>query len=129
MASFLLPTSRRMRFVMLFVAGLLGWYVVRSAPLPFVPAWWGPEGAGWQDFWYRRHRMADGLVISGRLEGMTRTEVVALLGEPPDHGYFRRFDLVYPLGAERGLFGIDSEWLAIRLDSAGIVSEERRVRD
>lgn len=114
---------------MLLAVGLFGWYLARAAPLPFVAAWWGPEGAAWQDFWYRRHRMADWLVLTGRLEGASRSEVVTLLGEPPDHGYFQSYDLVYQLGAERGFFGIDSEWLAIRLDTNGGVAEAKIVRD
>ncbi len=108
---------------------LLASYLLISAPLPFVPSWWGPDGAGWHDVWHRRHRMADGLIITGKLMGASRSDVTGLLGEPSDHGYFRDYDLVYQLGSERGFFGIDSEWLAIRLDEHGIVHRVEIVHD
>ena len=59
--------------------------------------------------------MADDLVNSQQLVGLTRQEVVALLGEPPKTEYFKEFDLVYYLGPERGFTGIDSEWLVLKL--------------
>jgi hypothetical protein len=73
--------------------------------------------------------MADWFLLTGRLIGLSRSEVVSLLGEPPEHGYFRSYDLVYQLGSERSFLGIDSEWLAIRLNAAGFVSEAEIVRD
>ena len=106
-----------------------GWYALRAAPLPFIDSWWTPDGPEWHDPWYRRHRIADWLIISGRLQSLTKAEVIQLLGEPPDHGYFGNYDLVYNLGSERGWFGIDSEWLAIRFNSEGLVSEALIVRD
>ena len=76
-----------------------------------------------------RLSMVEWLVRSGRLDGLTRPQVLALLGPPTDLGYFQNWDLVYLLGPERGLFGIDSEWLAIRLGKDGRVAEYRIVRD
>jgi hypothetical protein len=76
-----------------------------------------------------RLRMADGLVQTGALQGKTRAEVVALLGEPPATGYFTDWSLVYWLGPERGFMGIDSEWLVIALDDAGRVGDCRIVTD
>ena len=125
----LLARSWLLRISVSLCLGLLLLYLVRAAPLPFVSTWWGPEGAEWYDPWYRRHRMADWMLITGRFAGASRMEIVGLLGEPPEHGYFRGYDLVYQLGSERGFFSIDSEWLAIRLDSAGVVSEVTIVRD
>jgi hypothetical protein len=55
--------------------------------------------------------------------------VVALLGEPRRTRYFRQYDLVYWLGPERGMISIDSEWLVLRLDKRGRVTEERLVTD
>jgi hypothetical protein len=76
-----------------------------------------------------RLAMADRLIARRALNGKTRAEVVEMLGEPPDTGYFRNWDLVYWIGPERGLFGIDSEWLVARLGRDGDVVECRIVRD
>ncbi|HEX8242360.1 MAG TPA: hypothetical protein VF541_02645 [Longimicrobium sp.] len=73
--------------------------------------------------------MVDDLLASRDLHGLTRAEVVALLGTPPKTGYFREYDLVYWLGPERGPSSIDSEWLVLRLDAAGRVAEYRLVTD
>ncbi len=73
--------------------------------------------------------MVDDLLRQNRLVGITRTEVVALLGTPAQTGYFREYDLVYWLGPERGLFSIDSEWLVMRTDSLGRVTEAKLVTD
>jgi hypothetical protein len=73
--------------------------------------------------------MADRLIARDTLRGTSRLEVVEMLGEPPATGYFRNWDLVYWLGPERGFLGIDSEWLVVRLDMQGRVTEYRIVRD
>jgi hypothetical protein len=52
-----------------------------------------------------------------------------MLGEPPASEYFKEWDIAYNLGAERGLFSIDSEWLVIRLNNSGVVTEAAIVRD
>jgi hypothetical protein len=76
-----------------------------------------------------RLRMVEWLVRSGKLDGLTRSQVLELLG-PPDGGpYFREWDLVWWLGPERGFMSIDSEWLVIRIGSDGRVAEYRVVRD
>ena len=62
--------------------------------------------------------------------GRTRTEVVTLLGEKEETEYFNEWDLVYFLGP--GRFGDaigDSEWLVIRFNSDGKVSDDRVVHD
>lgn len=124
------PRARwRRRVGMSLVGGVLLIYAVLAGPLPFVATWWGAEGPGWDDPWFRRHRMADGFVLTGRFVGASRADIVGLLGEPPGHGYFRHYDLVYPLGAERSWLGIDSEWLAIGLDEEGVATEVDIVRD
>jgi outer membrane protein assembly factor BamE (lipoprotein component of BamABCDE complex) len=76
-----------------------------------------------------RLRMADDLIAHNKLHKLTRAEVVKLLGEPPTTNYFQDWDLVYWLGNERGFINIDSEWLAIRLDSDGRVRDYQIVRD
>ena len=72
---------------------------------------------------------ADRIVAQQMLLEKSREEVVAMLGAPSSTRYFQPWDLVYWLGPERGYMSIDSEWLVIRLDNVGKVSEFRIVRD
>jgi hypothetical protein len=97
--------------------------------LPLVQSWWIAGQENWADPWHRRHRMADWMVLTRSLPGLTRTEVIARLGAPPPTDYFRDWSMVYNLGAERGFISIDSEWLVIRLDESDRVSEARMVTD
>ena len=76
-----------------------------------------------------RQRMADRLIARGSLIGLTRNEAVALLGEPPETGYFTDWDLVYLLGDERGFISIDSEWLVLRLGPNGRIAQAKLVTD
>jgi hypothetical protein len=77
-----------------------------------------------------RLQMVDALLRSGRLNGLTRPQVVALLGPPDSGDYFRdRDNLVYWLGPERGIMRIDSEWLVIRVGPDGRVSRYELARD
>ena len=93
------------------------------------------DSSGWQDSARVfsqdpiRIRMVDDLLERHELDEMTRAEVVALLGEPDKTPYFREWDMVYWLGPERGLMGIDSEWLVLRLDEHHQVIEHRVVTD
>ena len=96
-------------------------------PLPFNRADWDAALADWQDT--TRHRMADTLLQSGQLIGKSRDDVIDLLGAPTPTGHFSDWDLIYILGAERGYISIDSEWLLIRLDSGGKVSEAALTTD
>ena len=73
--------------------------------------------------------MVDDLLRRYELPGMTRATVIQLLGEPERTTYFREYDLVYYLGPERSSLGIDSEWLLLRLDRSGRVSEHRIATD
>ena len=73
--------------------------------------------------------MVDDLLDRHPMVGRSRAEVVALLGEPRPTDYFREYGLVYWLGPERGLMSIDSEWLVMRLDSLGRVTQARLVTD
>ena len=76
-----------------------------------------------------RLHMIEHLVWSGKLDGLTQTQVVALLGPRPETDYFSEWDFVYWLGPNRGLLRIDSEWLVIRFNEAGRVAEYRVVSD
>jgi hypothetical protein len=76
-----------------------------------------------------RLEMADRIVARRMLDGKTRPEVVAMLGEPPKTIYFSDWNLVYRLGDERGYSSIDSEWLVVRFDADDRVSEYQIVRD
>jgi outer membrane protein assembly factor BamE (lipoprotein component of BamABCDE complex) len=73
--------------------------------------------------------MVDDLLRKRPLYGMTRPQVQALLGVPPATDYFETYDLVYWLGPERGMISIDSEWLVIKLDTGGRVSDAHLVTD
>lgn len=78
---------------------------------------------------YTRLQMIESLLLSGRLDGITRAEVITLLGPTDDTDYFADWDFVYWLGRERGLIGIDSEWLVIRIGPADKVIDYQVVRD
>jgi hypothetical protein len=99
----------------------------QARPLPFDRAAWNAEAEGIDDF--RRHRMADWLLKRQRLVGLSRAEIVSMLGEPTKTSHFREYDLVYVLGNERGWMSIDSEWLLMRLDGTGRVSMAELGRD
>ena len=122
------PRKRRSLWLIpLVLLPPLSYYGVYRCPLPFVQSWWATEE--WNDPYHRRHRIADGLLLSGLLVGRSRADVVELLGEPPPTSYFRDWQLVYNLGAERSWLSIDSEWLVLRVDRSNIVREARLVRD
>jgi len=76
-----------------------------------------------------RLQMVDSLLAQHHLQGMSREQVVALLGKPPEAQYFKDSDFVYWLGPERAAFRIDSEWLTIRFDKTNHVREANIVRD
>lgn len=78
---------------------------------------------------YARLRMVEHLMTSSRLDGAARSDVTSLLGPPNETDYSSEWDFVYWLGPERGLIGIDSEWLGIRFGPSDVVSEYRIVRD
>ncbi len=76
-----------------------------------------------------RLRMVDDLLATRPLVGQHRDDIVALIGEPDDTPYFRKYPMVYHLGQERHPFGIDSEWLVIQLNDHGIATESLVVTD
>ena len=77
-----------------------------------------------------RLRMVDDLLHRHRLHGMTREEVVSLLGTPPETNYFHDYDFVYWLGSERGYLGLNSDWwLKIKFGRDGRVSKTALLRE
>ena len=78
----------------------------------------------WLDDPEGRTAIVDDLLEKYELVGMSEENVLSLLGEPDnDYGYFNADNrYVYYMGAERGLFGIDSEWLILDFMD-GVVSD------
>lgn len=98
------------------------------------------DAALWRDetlvdhdvMWPPRLCMVDDLLASGRLIGLTREEVVELLGPPEEPGFplgAVDCDVFYHLGPERGFLSIDSEWLFLALDQQGRVHRAWIYRD
>jgi len=94
--------------------------------IPFDPMAWQDEDQVRPPA-YIRIRMIDDL-MHRNIRGMRRSAVDALLGPPTDTDHFREYDYVYWLGPERGLLGVDSEWLGIKFDR-DIVVEAILLRD
>ncbi|WP_304507461.1 hypothetical protein [Anaerotignum sp.] len=64
----------------------------------------------------KRVDMVDNLLENHDLLGMTKEEVILLLGKDTETEYFKTDgNLVYYLGPERGLISIDSEWLVLEI--------------
>jgi hypothetical protein len=72
--------------------------------------------------------MVHDLLASDRLNGMTKSQVIELLG-PPDAPYSERLGLSFYLGPERGFMGIDSETLIVEFGVDGKLSRARIDRD
>ena len=79
--------------------------------------------------WPIRLQMADSLVASKSLDGLSRLEVESLLGKADVTDKWRNWDLVYWLGPDRGGFRIDSEWLVVKFDAHDRVVTYRIVSD
>ena len=78
----------------------------------------------WLDDPEGRTAIVDDLLEKNELVGMSEDDVLSLLGEPDNYyGYFNADNrYVYYMGAERGLFGIDSEWMILDFMD-GVVSD------
>ncbi len=131
----------RDRIAVLLLAAVLGWFLLRTLRRFLFPI---PDdrctthrfdAVAWRDSTRAysaeaiRGCMVDDLMARVELRGKARAEVVALLGEPRPTNYFREYDLVYWLGPEPGLMSIDSEWLVLKLNRSGRVSERKLVTD
>jgi hypothetical protein len=116
----------------LMIAGGIWWYVTvvsqsdRMRPIPFSAAEWRNAQAGAANV---RIRMINDLLSRYPFIGRTRQQVIGLLGEPQKTGYFKDWDLVYLLGPERSWMGIDSEWLVLRLNKDGTVTDAKVMSD
>ena len=71
-----------------------------------------------------RLRMIDDFLEGHSIVGMSRGEVILLIGEPDQTEYFKSYDMVYMLGQETdSYFAMDSQWLVLDLnDSERVVS-------
>ena len=78
-----------------------------------------------------RQRMADWMVYSKSLVGLSRAEVVLKLGRPEPSEYNAQGeDMVYVLGSARGVLTFDFiEALILRFDQSGQVVEAKIHRD
>ena len=84
-----------------------------------------------------RLRMVDDLLKRYDFYGMKRDEVIQIIGVPDDVERLSTepealtgWDMAYWLGPERKpIFGFDAEWLVLRLDKQGRVSDYRVVTD
>ena len=76
-----------------------------------------------------RIRMIDDLLKKYSFQGMSREEVVNMLGEPDKTLHFKEWDMVYWLGPERSFISVDSEWFVLRLNEKKEVTEYRIVTD
>jgi hypothetical protein len=72
---------------------------------------------------YVRLCMVDDLLAKYLLLGRPQAGVIELLGPPEPQNGFAGYDMVYRLGPERQFISIDYEWLVIKLDAAGHVSD------
>ena len=95
------------------------------------------DGKAWRDGsldqnaeWPTRQRIVDDLVAKRRLDGLTREQLLTLLGPADQTDMWRDWHVVYWLGRERtGIIRADSEWLVIRFDAAGRVASYRIIAD
>jgi hypothetical protein len=78
--------------------------------------------------WPPRLCMVDDLLASGRLNGMTKSQVIEFLG-PPVAPYSEGLGFSYYLGPERGFIRIDSETLIVEFGVDGKLSRARIYRD
>jgi len=110
------------------------WLYTRSptgpeSPIRFEPLQWKATPATFSHESIRQ-RMVDDLLRSHPLVGRSRPEVESLIGPADTTSYFRGYDMVYALGQQRSsYFAIDSEWLVIKLDESGLVTEARLATD
>jgi hypothetical protein len=96
-------------------------------PKPFDRDLWNTFANVQDDAWLRRQRMALWLIGTGAMQGIERAQAVALLGQPAESTRFGDGELAYPLGRGLGFFLVDDNWLLIRLDESGRVTDARVV--
>jgi hypothetical protein len=84
----------------------------------FDPAVWADEAKVYAAPYPRNQMVAD-LRQRVLVPGLSRAEVLALLGPATDTEYFAEHGLVYWLGPETGAVSVDSQWLLIDFDVEG----------
>jgi outer membrane protein assembly factor BamE (lipoprotein component of BamABCDE complex) len=90
--------------------------------IPFDHDVWMRSGS-WEQGSFPRRDMAKDLINRQTLVGKSEEDVVGLLGKPStDWVYTGERQLMYWLGPDRH-GGIDSEWLRVKMDGAGHVTE------
>lgn len=75
-----------------------------------------------------RVEMIDTLLSQHPLKGLLRSQVVGLLGEPTSTDKWEDWDMIYVLGPT-AYMPIDNEWLVIKLDQTGHVSDYELTAD
>lgn len=95
--------------------------------------WRNSDGVSEDIMWPHKLKMADSLIESKILDGLTWKEVLKLLGTPtsdfsPEYTH-QQNEIYYNLGPERGFMRIDSEWLSISFDEKGKVKKYGLWRD
>lgn len=126
--------KRTTRFVVFFaVAALAAFVLIRTMgaqqdAMPFDQTVWTDDDAIYQEPNPRR-LMADDVMKNHLRTGMSRQDVIALLGKPTDAPHFQDRDLVYWLGSEGGFISIDSSWLVLDLGETGTVEKFELVTD
>lgn len=104
----------------------------RTAEMPFEQKTW-LNGTNGNQMYFPRLTMADDLIETKKLDGLSRNQVVELLGEPSmENIQWSKddyFGLVYHLGPERGFMSVDSEWLGISFGGNNVVKYYKLVRD
>lgn len=76
----------------------------------------------WLNYPEERVKVVDDLFRKYELVGLTKDQVVGLLGPETENAYFKEpGNMVYYLGPERGLISLDSEWLVIELGEHVVV--------
>ncbi len=84
-------------------------------------AWKDTSAAVTMQAWPPRLTMVDDLLSShNNLAGLSRRQLVELLGEAEPYPVFGTYDMLYRLGPERGLMRVRSEWLVISFNDSGI---------
>lgn len=72
--------------------------------------------------------MMDSLLSQHPLKGLSRSEVVELLGEPTSTDKWQEWDMIYVLGPTDPM-PIDNEWLVIKLDKTDRVLSFKMIED
>jgi hypothetical protein len=75
-----------------------------------------------------RIRMVDDLLKTKNFYGMTREQVIGILG-PPENESLSGWEMVYLLGRARNQIGVDWEWLCFNFSDEGRVVAYTIVRD